>query len=845
MPKWLGQDPATGAWIYENADGTTTPVPSELMPGGPEAPFDLGGALGMKGGEQLPGAADAPGPFQTPLSARPAGPPPVDPGLAGAPPPFGGPIGTRSGHAPNAAPPQAEGVIGEQASLAARGGMVAGGRGAAGPTRVTDYFTGDPIKDAARTTAMMDEAQQGVVQTHVDHADARFRLMQEQNAQHLDMLRSRDRAIQQARQEAEADLAQLKDEVQRIKETKVRVEFGTGEKALGILGAAIAGFRGNPQEFLNTIQTTIENRMKENQALLDRDFKAVETGMGLARERRFVAQDYLEQQAKLQMAYLAYFGDKLEEMEAQHTAPRLKAEFKAYRAKLIEQFRMYAQQVTDAQAARREDQRRWGAEYSLRKRTEDRLAAKDKWEREQQEAAANAAAIERATTIDPQVIYDPAQTDANGAPLAIVKFGHTPTAVKLTEDMGEAYEIRRQIGELMRDAQKGAQVHANGDIGKYINSTEGQALRNKAMRIAQKYQRWVTGLAAPDAERKAILDTLGMPENWLQRIMDGPDPMQSWADHADMVTDGMQSALRAKGVGYDLKKSWGPMRPKVESEIMPKSAGKPETPTGLQAPTQNKAFERAAVYETAYEPLVEAVDSGKVLVQDGMKRRPMTRQEFDQIASSGDALYDLAYGGKGAPVGGVFIPEGVRDTLDQRLADFKGAAQAERETVIRTDGGMAPLRPMSRKDAQARTHFRTPGGTQLPRDAEVGTFIETKDGVYEMTPEGWLPEAEAAAKYRPPHPNQDATGTVWMTDEPAGPETLPVPGMRRGNYVFGQDYLWHYEDPVTKRVAREWSQFPPIFVDPNAPPAPPPLDVALDQATTPRYPPQARRGPQR
>lgn len=316
-------------WVDE---ATGMPLPKAWSPQPPSPPTDLAALVGVApppAGGALPGAAQAPGAFVPPMSARPAGPPPVDGALPGSP--VAPDLDQRSaafaqGIRPGAPPPPTPPPTGKPA-----------GNGA--PREPQENR---PIADiagaAADPYAMADASLGREGAAEAARADLRAKGLQDASVSNRVEVQKLAALQAKAAQAAKADFANLSEEYTQIDKDLPEEGLSTGQTVGFAIAAALQGALkpAGENSAITAMQHAIDSKAKSRAAEVSKRRALLGDKTAFAKDKVAQAQQELAAQDLIRAQEYDAALKQVDADVAQYDSPIAREKLMQTRAELMQ-----------------------------------------------------------------------------------------------------------------------------------------------------------------------------------------------------------------------------------------------------------------------------------------------------------------------------------------------------------------------------------------------------------------------------------------------------------------------------------------------------------------------------
>lgn len=365
---------------------------------------------------------------------------------------------------------------------------------------------------------------------------------------------------QEGFQAADRAVTQIWGEMDALRKQKINpwADVSDGQRTAGIIAATIAGFLNptGPNSAIEALNGMLNRNMQAQQANIDNEQRALEQKFGLAKERRYAAQDRLESGLRIRMATREAMIQEVDALAAGLNDEILLAQAQALKGKLMEEQAKDAHKVGMDLAALNIE----AGKLALAARKQ---AARGTGAAKRDPVAMNNAVIAKwgAEAVRESGVSDPALPQGGHLPVAYAMFGRPLDVSAFRTMQAEVTHAAKQLGSIMEQVQAGVTAKA-GDWTAYFGTEEGRALRSRYGSALANFVRAMSGKAATDAEAKRLMEALPPPEKLGQ-----VSPEKAWASFHDDLGQWMQ--IQADGLGvitpdgtrYDFASSIRALRP--------------------------------------------------------------------------------------------------------------------------------------------------------------------------------------------------------------------------------------------------------------------------------------------
>lgn len=380
---------------------------------------------------------------------------------------------------------------------------------------------------------------------------------------HLQMVDAEQAFAERSRAQAEADLAQLRSELEDIKNTQINGD-PTQRQVLGnFIGAIAQGFLDPHGESsaVGNLHKIIERNIAVQKANLDNRRSALQEGMSLAQSRRLSTLDHLSNMSKIRLAYMEAADDGIEAAKARWKAPAVQARLKKTQAEVFEAYRSARAQHDDLEKMRRSQNAQAAGQLKLARDKFDHEVKQDELKNQ-----GNAAVV--GTPMDPNAVFDPSVTDpTTGRPKLADRFAGSPSEIaRMQTAVEKSYDFARKGAVLMQKMAQGRNDFG-GRWGAYLNSPEGKETMQAYAELRVEWQHELFGSALTKFEI-GFADGVIPPTNWLTKQFEetDEDPTQLVANFTDRAGERMTAMVRAKGSKYDFRPGFNSLRPPTKRE---------------------------------------------------------------------------------------------------------------------------------------------------------------------------------------------------------------------------------------------------------------------------------------
>lgn len=425
-------------------------------------------------------------------------------------------------------------------------------------------------------------------------AEEEARVLTEGVTRNLAEIDEQDERRADARAQAEADVAEVRTNIEKIKSTIIKPNLSTGQQ-VGLAIAAIANGLINPRGKNPAVETAlqlVQQDIEVQRSNLSNQREGLRDQMGIAKDRRYIVLDDLKHANEIRLAHLENMKLEIDAAAARTKSPKIRAEFEKAGAEIYERMRSAAvqhEQILEGQRNARGHLSLERAKFAYQKEQDDKKA----------KAATGSEIVDPVTLKVIGTIGD----DVEGRQVRAVIDATTRTAADL--------------GALARKAEEMTAKY--GTWEKFIGTEEGVELRADYERVRGNLIRKLTGAALSPGEVERITASLIEPDKW----WDTGNPQQVWANFSEGLAREATFAVRTRKIDYDFAPSFKSLRPETDRELTERTGGATEAakPGGSEEIAGRRAEKEAGVV-TIRERGAKGAEGASVL-----KKRVLEREE--------------------------------------------------------------------------------------------------------------------------------------------------------------------------------------------------------------------------